>query len=76
MENLALEQKLELLSSKIDALLEQEESGTAILEDSKMMDSMGRITIPKAYRRLLGIDDAPTEMKILLVGKDIVLRKM
>lgn len=76
MENLALEQKLELLSSKIDALLEQEESGTAILEDSKMMDSMGRITIPKAYRRLLGIDDVSTEMKILLVGKDIVLRKI
>lgn len=76
MENLTLEQKLELLSSKIDALLDQEESGTAILEDSKMMDSMGRITIPKAYRRLLGIDDVPTEMKMLLVGKDIVLRKM
>ena len=74
MEILTIEEKLAMLEKKIDTLLgESVEQKT--LEDKKVMDNMGRITIPKAFRKVLGIDNCAAEFKILLVGNKIILEK-
>lgn len=74
MDNITLEQKLTQLEQKIDALLGESVDETS-LEDKKTMDVMGRITIPKTFRKILGIDNSAADFTILLVGKDIILRK-
>ncbi len=67
------EEKLARLEQKIDALLgEKEEQNT--VEDNKSMDSMGRITIPKTFRKILGIENSAADFLIMLKGKDIILR--
>ena len=73
MDNLTLEQKLERLEQKINTLLGEsvEEKG---LEDTKTMDAMGRITIPKTFRKILGIENSTADFLIMLKGKDIILR--
>lgn len=74
MKELTLEQKLERLEEKINTLLDQSVEQKT-LEDKKVMDNMGRITIPKAFRKVLGIDSCTAEFKILLVGNKIILEK-
>lgn len=75
MKELTLEQKLERLEEKINTLLDQSVEQKT-LEDKKVMDNMGRITIPKAFRKVLGIDNCAAEFKILLVGNKIILEKI
>lgn len=75
MDNLTLEQKLERLEQKINTLLSESVEGKG-LEDKKTMDAMGRITIPKTFRKVLGIDSCAAEFKILLVGDRIILEKV
>lgn len=72
---MTLEEKMEQLEQKIDMLL-SENSTSSVLEDKKVMDNMGRITIPKAFRKVLGIDNSAAEFKILLVGDEIILKKV
>ncbi len=74
MDNMTLEEKLNLLEKKIDTLLGESVETNAI-EDAKTMDAMGRITIPKTFRKILGIDNCAADFTILLVGKDVILRK-
>lgn len=74
MDNLSLEQKIERLEQKINTLL-GESVEEKKLEDKKTMDAMGRITIPKTFRKILGIENCAADFIILLVGKDIILRK-
>ena len=70
---MTVEEKLLRLEQKIDALLgESVEQNT--VEDSKSMDSMGRITIPKTFRKILGIENSAADFLIMLKGKDIILR--
>lgn len=75
MNNLTLEQKMDQLEKKIDTLL-SESVEQKTLEDTKTMDTMGRITIPKTFRKVLGIDSCAAEFKILLVGDKIILEKV
>lgn len=75
MNNLTLEEKMEQLEKKIDTLL-SESVEQKTLEDTKTMDTMGRITIPKTFRKVLGIDSCAAEFKILLVGDKIILEKV
>ena len=47
-----METKVLEIEKKIDLLLEQ--SVGAAMKEIKTMDSMGRITIPKSFRKVLG----------------------
>ena len=62
------------LEKKIDLLLEQ--SVGAAMKEIKTMDSMGRITIPKSFRKVLGIDGESVGMEISLQGDKIILKKV
>ena len=70
---MTVEEKLTVLEEKIDALL-----GVSVDEnkvtDKKTMDAMGRITIPKTFRKILGIENSTADFLIMLKGKDIILR--
>lgn len=73
MDNLTLEEKMEQLEKKIDALLGEDNSQNSVA-DNKTMDAMGRITIPKTFRKILGIENSTADFIIMLKGKDIILR--
>ena len=62
------------IEKKIDLLLEQNVAAAA-MKEIKTMDSMGRITIPKSFRNLLGIDGESVGMEISLQGDKIILKK-
>ena len=73
MKNLTLEEKLVVLEEKIDALLGESVDENKVT-DKKTMDAMGRITIPKTFRKILGIENSTADFLIMLKGKDIILR--
>ena len=73
MDNLTVEEKLARLEQKIDALLGEENSQKSVV-DKKTMDTTGRITIPKTFRKILGIENSTADFLIMLKGKDIILR--
>ena len=73
MDNLTVEEKLAQLEQKIDALLGGENSQKSVV-DKKTMDTMGRITIPKTFRKILGIENSTADFLVMLKGKDIILR--
>ena len=73
MNNLTLEEKMEQLEKKIDALLGESVEQKSVA-DKKTMDAMGRITIPKTFRKILGIENSTADFVIMLKGKDIILR--
>lgn len=70
-----MEIKVLELEKKIDLLLEQS-VGAAAMKEIKTMDSMGRITIPKSFRKVLGIDGESVGMEISLQGDKIILKKL
>lgn len=71
--NLTLEEKMEQLEKKIDTLLSESVEQNSVA-DNKTMDTMGRITIPKTFRKILGIENSTANFIIMLKGKDIILR--
>ena len=71
--NLTLEEKISQLEKKIDALLGEDDTDNKIV-DKKTMDTMGRITIPKSFRKILGIENSSAEFVIILKDNDIILR--
>ena len=73
MKNLTLEEKLAVLEEKIDTLLDESVDEKKVI-DKKTMDAMGRITIPKTFRKILGIENSTADFLIMLKGKDIILR--
>ena len=73
MNNLTLEEKLAKLEQKIDTLLSESVEQNSVA-DNKTMDTMGRITIPKTFRKILGIENSTANFIIMLKGKDIILR--
>lgn len=73
MDNLTIEEKLIQIEEKINTLLNESVEQKSV-EDKKTMDSMGRITIPKTFRKILGIENSTADFLIMLKGKDIVLR--
>lgn len=73
MDNLTIEEKLIQIEQKINTLLNESVEQKSI-EDKKAMDAMGRITIPKTFRKILGIENSTADFLIMLKGKDIVLR--
>ena len=73
MNNLTLEEKLAKLEQKIDTLLSESVEQNSVA-DNKTMDAMGRITIPKTFRKILGIENSTANFIIMLKGKDIILR--
>ena len=73
MDNLTLEEKMEQLEKKIDTLLSESVEQNSVV-DNKTMDAMGRITIPKTFRKILSIENSTADFLIMLKGKDIILR--
>jgi DNA-binding transcriptional regulator/RsmH inhibitor MraZ len=73
MKTLTIEEKLAVLEEKIDALLGESVDEKKVT-DKKTMDAMGRITIPKTFRKILGIENSTADFLIMLKGKDIILR--
>ena len=73
MDNLTIEEKLIQIEQKINTLLNESVEQKSV-EDKKTMDSMGRITIPKTFRKILGIENSTADFLIMLKGKDIILR--
>lgn len=73
MKELTLEQKFERLEEKINTLLGESVDEKKVT-DKKTMDTMGRITIPKTFRKILGIENSTADFLIILKGKDIILR--
>ena len=73
MDNLTIEEKLIQIEQKINTLLNESVEQKSV-EDKKTMDAMGRITIPKTFRKILGIENSTADFLIMLKGKDIVLR--
>ena len=63
------------IEKKIDQLLEQN-GAAATMKEVKTMDSMGRITIPKSFRKVLGIDGESVGIEISLQGDKIILKKV
>ena len=73
MDNLTIEEKLIQIEQKINTLLNESVEQKSV-EDTKTMDAMGRITIPKTFRKILGIENSTADFLIMLKGKDIILR--
>ena len=73
MDNLTIEEKLIQIEQKINTLLNESVEQKSV-EDKKTMDAMGRITIPKTFRKVLGIDNCAADFSVVLKGKDIILR--
>ena len=65
--------KLKEIEEKINTLLNESVEQNSVV-DNKTMDAMGRITIPKTFRKVLGIDNCTADFLVVLKGKDIVLR--
>lgn len=70
-----MEAKVLEIEKKIDRLLEQSVAA-ATMKEIKTMDSMGRITIPKSFRKVLGINGESVGMEISLQGDKIILKKL
>lgn len=70
-----METKVLEIEKKIDLLLEQSVAA-ATMKEIKTMDSMGRITIPKSFRKVLGIDGESVGMEVSLQGDKIILKKV
>ena len=73
MDSLTIEEKLIQIEQKINTLLNESVEQKSV-EDKKTMDAMGRITIPKTFRKILGIENSTADFLIMLKGKDIILR--
>ena len=65
--------KLKEIEEKINTLLNESVEQNSVV-DNKTMDAMGRITIPKTFRKILGIENSTADFLIMLKGKDIILR--
>lgn len=65
--------KLKEIEEKINTLLNESVEQNSVV-DNKTMDAMGRITIPKTFRKVLGIDNCTADFLVVLKGKDIILR--
>ena len=72
---MSMDAKVLEFERKIDLLLEQS-VGAATMKEVKTLDSMGRITIPKSFRKVLGIDGESVGMEISLQGDKIILKKV
>ena len=76
MDNREIEQKFEQLEQKLNILITQNEKSPEQMFERKTMDSMGRITIPKSFRKALGIEGQATEFEIFLKNDGIFLKKV
>lgn len=65
--------KLKEIEEKINTLLNESVEQNSVV-DNKTMDATGRITIPKTFRKVLGIDNCAADFLVMLKGKDIILR--
>ena len=78
-----IDERMDELEEKLDILLETNESvgevvdtADALITEIKPMDTMGRITIPKSFRQILGVVGENVEVEVSLVGATIVIKKV
>ena len=78
-----IDERMDELEEKLDILLETNESvgevvdtADALITEIKPMDTMGRITIPKSFRQILGVVGENVDVEVSLVGDTIVIKKV
>ena len=78
-----IDERMDELEEKLDILLETNESvgevvdtADALITEIKPMDIMGRITIPKSFRQILGVVGENVDVEVSLVGDTIVIKKV
>lgn len=70
----ALRAKVEKIEKMVATLYEERETHTNTLTAEKTMDVTGRVTIPKAFRTALGIENETAEVTMELSGDEIILK--
>ena len=78
-----IDERMDEIEEKLDILLETNESvgevvdtAAALITEIKPMDTMGRITIPKSFRQILGVVGENVDVEVSLVGDTIVIKKV
>lgn len=78
-----IDERMDEIEEKLDILLETNESvgevvdtADALITEIKPMDTMGRITIPKSFRQILGVVGENVDVEVSLVGDTIVIKKV
>jgi DNA-binding transcriptional regulator/RsmH inhibitor MraZ len=70
----ALREKVEKIEKMVATLYEERENHANTLTAEKTMDVTGRVTIPKAFRTALGIENETAEVTMELSGDEIILK--
>ena len=78
-----IDERMDEIEEKLDILLETNESvsevvdtADALITEIKPLDTMGRITIPKSFRQILGVVGENVDVEVSLVGDTIVIKKV
>ena len=78
-----IDERMDEIEEKLDILLETNENvgevvdtADALITEIKPMDTMGRITIPKSFRQILGVVGENVDVEVSLVGDTIVIKKV
>jgi hypothetical protein len=78
-----IDERMDEIEEKLDILIEANESvgevvdtADALITEIKPMDSMGRITIPKSFRQILGVMGESVDVEVSLVDNTIVIKKI
>jgi DNA-binding transcriptional regulator/RsmH inhibitor MraZ len=78
-----IDERMDEIEEKLDILLETNESvgevvdtADTLITEIKPMDTMGRITIPKSFRQILGVVGENVDVEVSLVGDTIVIKKV
>ena len=75
-----IDERIDGLEEKIDMILEANEgevidTAAALITEIKPLDPMGRITIPKSFRQILGVMGENVDVEVSLVGNDTIVIK-
>ena len=68
------EKRFEELEKKVESLSQTQPSIEFSVE--KTMDSVGRITIPKSIRKILGWEEESVEVRVSVQGDHLIIEKI
>jgi DNA-binding transcriptional regulator/RsmH inhibitor MraZ len=68
-----LKKKVKKIEEMVTTLYEEKNDTSNSIVLMKTIDNAGRVTIPKAFRAALGIENTTAEIQMELNGKSIIL---
>ena len=68
------EKRFEELEKKVESLFQTKDSIEFSVE--KTMDSVGRITIPKSIRKILGWEEESVEVRVSVQGDHLIIERI